>query len=187
MSSPLRAIALCFLPSGLYPLPRAYALPPPLPRPLPREGGGEPKSLSPCGRGVGVFMKDTMQKTSHLTGLLTALALAALLAGCGTRAPRKAAPPTAKPAPQQQPHAPITQTPKGHNNAPRGGVCNAQPAQSAIGKKATGDILEQARVRAGARMARVLHPNQAVTLELNAERLNVRVDGKGTIVAVDCG
>jgi len=32
----------------------AYALPPPLPRPLPREGGGEPKSLSPFGRGVGV-------------------------------------------------------------------------------------------------------------------------------------
>jgi len=75
----------------------------------------------------------------------------------------------------------------GNNNAPRGGVCNAQPAQWAIGKKATGDILEQTRVRAGARMARVLHPNQATTLELNAERLNVRVDGNGTIVAADCG
>jgi len=128
-----------------------------------------------------------MQKTSHSTGLITALLLTALLAGCASRAPRTAAPPTIKPAqqqPQSQPHAPTT---KGHNNAPKGGVCNAGPAQAAIGKKATGAVLEQARVRAGARIARVLHPNQAITLELNAERLNVRVDGSGTIVAIDCG
>ena len=70
---------------------------------------------------------------------------------------------------------------------PRGGVCNAAPAQGVIGKQGTPSVIEKARVASGAAMARLLHPRQVVTLEFNAERLNLVVDGKGRITAVRCG
>lgn len=83
--------------------------------------------------------------------------------------------------------------PSGQGNAvfpspgPRGGVCNAQPAQAVIGKQGTASVVEQARVLSGAAMARVLRQGQAVTLEFNAERLNLTVDAQGRITAVHCG
>ena len=70
---------------------------------------------------------------------------------------------------------------------PRGGVCNAAPAQGAVGQQGTPSVIEKARVASGAAMARLLHPRQVVTLEFNAERLNLVVDGKGRITAVRCG
>jgi hypothetical protein len=70
---------------------------------------------------------------------------------------------------------------------PRGGTCNAAPAQAMIGKQATPSVMEQARVASGAAMARVLHPQQVVTREFVAERLNLVVDGNGRITAVRCG
>lgn len=70
---------------------------------------------------------------------------------------------------------------------PRGGVCNAGPAQAVIGKQGTASVVEQARVLSGAAMARVLRQGQAVTLEFNAERLNLTVDAQGRIMAVRCG
>ncbi|MEG0001770.1 MAG: I78 family peptidase inhibitor [Comamonas sp.] len=100
---------------------------------------------------------------------VSAIALA-LLAGCSSMdAPwssgrTSAAPP---PAPKQ--------------------ICNAQPAQSFIGRTNTSQNLEQARQRSGAAMARVLHPGQVTTREFNAERLNLEVDSTGRILAVRCG
>ncbi|MDD2691657.1 MAG: I78 family peptidase inhibitor [Simplicispira sp.] len=70
---------------------------------------------------------------------------------------------------------------------PRGGVCNAAPAQSFRGQSATASVMEQARVASGAAMARVLHPKQATTREFNNERLNLLVDGNGRITALHCG
>lgn len=61
------------------------------------------------------------------------------------------------------------------------------PAQGVIGKQGTPSVIEKARVASGAAMARLLHPRQVVTLEFNAERLNLVVDGKGRITAVRCG
>lgn len=66
-------------------------------------------------------------------------------------------------------------------------ICNAQPAQSFIGRTNTAQNLEQARKRSGAAMARVLHPGQITTREFNAERLNLEVDATGRIIAVRCG
>lgn len=108
-----------------------------------------------------------MLRTAPL--LLSATAIA-LLAGCsnmnapwsgGRTAPERA------PAPQQ--------------------ICNAQPAQSFVGRTNTSANLEQARQRSGAAMARVLHPGQMTTKEFNAERLNLEVDATGRILAVRCG
>lgn len=96
------------------------------------------------------------------------------LAGCSALGPQGGAP---APAPR----------PIGASTAPVGGTCNAQAAQQAVGKSSTAQVVEQARVASGARMARVLRPGQAVTLEHNAERLNLRVDAGGKVLAADCG
>ena len=77
--------------------------------------------------------------------------------------------------------------PPGPGGAPLGGTCNAQPAQSAVGKNSTAKVVEAARVSAGALMARIIRPGQMVTKEFDAERLNLEVDAAGRIVAVRCG
>lgn len=84
-------------------------------------------------------------------------------------------------------NAPVPQPPQWQTPGPRGGVCDAAPAQGAIGKQGTASVIEKARVASGAAMARVLRPNQPVTLEFNHERLNLVVDGTGRITAVRCG
>lgn len=67
------------------------------------------------------------------------------------------------------------------------GLCNAQPAQSAVGQNSTASVMESARVRSGAQMARILRPGQMITKEFDAQRLNLEVDGNGRILAVRCG
>lgn len=94
------------------------------------------------------------------------LAAGALLAGCAA--------PTASP-------------PRSAGPGPAGGRCSAGPAQSVVGKTGTARTVEEARVLAGARMARVLRPGQAMTTEFNAERLNLDTDASGKITAARCG
>ncbi|MDW5443189.1 I78 family peptidase inhibitor [Polaromonas sp. SM01] len=67
------------------------------------------------------------------------------------------------------------------------GLCNAQGAQFTIGKAAGASVVESARQRSGSYMARVLRPNQAVTMDFNAQRLNLEVDAAGVIKAARCG
>ena len=100
---------------------------------------------------------------------LAGLSLAALL-GCAT--PHT---PSAGPGPAPAP------------GRPSGGICNAQGARFAIGKAPGASVVEQARQRSGAYMARVLRPNQAVTMEFNAQRLNLDVDAAGVITRARCG
>lgn len=103
-----------------------------------------------------------MKKHNALTWMLCLSA--ALLAGCA---------------------APVVQ-PQWQSPGPRGGTCNAAPAQGFIGQAGTATVTEKARVASGAAMARVLRPNQATTREFNPERLNLLVDDKGRITAVTC-
>lgn len=72
-------------------------------------------------------------------------------------------------------------------SGPTAGVCNAQGAQFAVGKTAGASVVEQARQRSGSYMARVLRPGQMVTMEFNAQRLNLDVDGAGVVTRVRCG
>ena len=107
------------------------------------------------------------------TSFAAVLGVAALLAGCA--APRGNAP------------APTTQAqPQWQSPGPRGGACNAAPAQGFVGQAGTASVTEKARVASGAAMARVLRPNQPVTGEYNPERLNLMHDDKGQIKAVTC-
>ena len=126
---------------------------------------------------------------SRILSLLTTTVAAAVLAGCagmpggggmGTGPGSSAGTPGAQPP--ATPPPPQWQTP-----GPRGGACEAGPAQSAIGKHSTAAVIDKARVSAGAAMARGLHPNQPTTLEFNHERLNLVVDSTGRITAVRCG
>ncbi|HEY5971954.1 MAG TPA: I78 family peptidase inhibitor [Pseudoxanthomonas sp.] len=67
------------------------------------------------------------------------------------------------------------------------GACDDSQAQWAIGKTVTEADVEQARKDSGAETARILKPGQAVTMEYNANRLNIDVDGTGAATAVRCG
>lgn len=70
---------------------------------------------------------------------------------------------------------------------PSAGVCNAQGAQFAVGKAAGASVVEEARQRSGSYMARVLRPGQMVTMEFNAQRLNLDVNASGVVTRVRCG
>jgi len=65
--------------------------------------------------------------------------------------------------------------------------CNAESLQALVGKSQTSALVEQARQQAGAKTARVLHPQDAVTLEYNPQRLNIHVDDGLVIRSVNCG
>lgn len=109
-----------------------------------------------------------MRNFSRRAAVAGGLALA-LLAGCT----------------QLGPSAPAR--PMGASQAPVGGNCDAQGAQWAVGKSGTARVVEEARVRAGARMARVLHQGRPVMQDFDAQRLSLEVDGSGKVVAARCG
>lgn len=111
-------------------------------------------------------------RSRHL--LLSALAAAALLSGCANPAPEPA--PASAPAPVAAAPAPAPQA-----------QCNADGARFAVGQPASTQLEAAARVRAGAESSRVLKPNQAVTMEFNAGRLNLVVDVRNRVTAARCG
>lgn len=65
--------------------------------------------------------------------------------------------------------------------------CDAAAVQSLVGQEATADVVEQARIDAGARTARTLGPDQMVTMEFLEGRLNIDVDGNNVITGLRCG
>ncbi len=65
--------------------------------------------------------------------------------------------------------------------------CEAKGAEFALGKQASAELLEQARSRSGAQIARILGPDDMVTLEYRSERLNLNADSTGKIERVNCG
>ncbi len=65
--------------------------------------------------------------------------------------------------------------------------CDAAAARGAIGKTATADVVERARMNAGAEQVRTLKPGQIVTMEYHFSRLNLDVDGNNVITNVRCG
>ncbi|MFS2156078.1 I78 family peptidase inhibitor [Pseudomonas sp. Pseusp122] len=65
--------------------------------------------------------------------------------------------------------------------------CDASGAQFAVGKPASAALLEQARSKSGAQTARVLGPNDMITLEYRSDRLNLNTDSSANVVRVNCG
>ncbi|MGF0237213.1 I78 family peptidase inhibitor [Rhodococcus sp. IEGM1300] len=99
---------------------------------------------------------------------LGTLLVATLLAGCSSTSTESAT-------------DPVAATETGHSR------CEAKAAEFTLGKKASPELLEQARTRAGAQNARFLLPNDMVTLEYRSDRLNLSTDANKIITRVNCG
>ena len=56
-----------------------------------------------------------------------------------------------------------------------------------MGRAQTAPLVEEIRQKSGAHIARILRPNQPVTLEYLADRVSVTVDADNRITAVRCG
>lgn len=65
--------------------------------------------------------------------------------------------------------------------------CDASAAQFAVGKVVSAALLEQARSKSGAQNARVLGPNDMITMEYRSDRLNLNTDNTATVTRVNCG
>lgn len=65
--------------------------------------------------------------------------------------------------------------------------CDAEPAQTLVGKRIDDNIEAQARKLSGSKVVRTLRPGQVITMEYNPERVNVRVDDQDLITTVGCG
>ncbi|WP_226500047.1 I78 family peptidase inhibitor [Pseudomonas sp. MWU16-30322] len=98
---------------------------------------------------------------------LGALMAVAMLAGCSTTFSESAKDPVA--------------TDAGHSR------CEAKAAEFAIGKKASPELLDQARAKAGAQNARFLKPTDMITLEYRSDRLNLNTDNNLVVTRVNCG
>ncbi len=67
------------------------------------------------------------------------------------------------------------------------GECSANGLGDLVGRYATPQLVNRAKRRAGASVARVLRPGQAVTMEYLNGRLNVNVDEKNRVKSFNCG
>ena len=84
--------------------------------------------------------------------------------------------------------SPTAERPAGSTGSlPLSGSCSAEAAQWTIGQEGSKDLLERARVAAKATVARFLLPNQPITLEYLASRLNLELDGKNLVRSARCG
>jgi Peptidase inhibitor I78 family len=66
-------------------------------------------------------------------------------------------------------------------------ACDAEAVQRFVGEIYTPELGEQARVAAGAGVARALRPGEVVTMEYRADRLSLTLDESGRIVRAACG
>lgn len=65
--------------------------------------------------------------------------------------------------------------------------CDADASTAAIGRPHSDAVVEQARIAAGAKTTRVLHPDQPAAMDFRHDRLNVRLDDAGVMKSLDCG
>lgn len=98
----------------------------------------------------------------------------------GTPSPERRPAPV-PPPPERQP-APVPPPPE-----PDRSSCDERKAAWAIGEAATADLLQRARDAAGAKSARFLQLGQPITLEFQADRLNLSHDTQNIIRKVTCG
>lgn len=71
--------------------------------------------------------------------------------------------------------------------AAEAGGCHAQAAQFAIGYASTDALAAEVRRRSGARVLRVIRPDEVTTMEYNGDRINLEVNGGNRVTRVRCG
>jgi hypothetical protein len=67
------------------------------------------------------------------------------------------------------------------------GECSAKGLDDLLGHSATPSLVNRAKRRAGASVARILRPGQVVTMEYLNGRLNVNVDDRNRVKSFSCG
>lgn len=67
------------------------------------------------------------------------------------------------------------------------GRCDAEAVQYLLDQRITTELAEKARKQAGAKYLRVTQPNQPVTMDYNAQRLNIDIDDADSIIRLSCG
>ena len=67
------------------------------------------------------------------------------------------------------------------------GTCNAEPAQSHVGKPASDTNIQSAFKASGAKTMRSIKPGQAVTMDYREDRVNIHQDASGNIERISCG
>jgi hypothetical protein len=67
------------------------------------------------------------------------------------------------------------------------GECSASGLGDLVGRSATPALVNRAKRRAGASVARILRPGEVVTMEYLNGRLNVNVDEKNQVKSFNCG
>lgn len=66
-------------------------------------------------------------------------------------------------------------------------ACDGSAAQFALGRPFGPELEREVLAKSGARLVRWLSPGQAVTMEFNASRLSLTLDGRGRVVRAVCG
>ncbi len=67
------------------------------------------------------------------------------------------------------------------------GACQAAAARTLVGKRPSNAMIEQARVRSGAKLVRSLKWGLAYTDDYRTDRLNIHFNRKGRVSRVNCG
>ncbi|QNK67420.1 hypothetical protein [Variovorax sp. PAMC26660] len=113
-----------------------------------------------------------MRMTTNGRDLICLFALTLVLAGCQ-------APPKDRPLTSEVPEPP--------SFAPPPEACLATAVRFGLGLRATPQLLEEMRQRAGARLGRTVLSTDAPDPAQDATRLNVQVEPTGRIVGAYCG
>ena len=72
-------------------------------------------------------------------------------------------------------------------NPPPAIKCDAGLTAWAVGRQATAEIVERVRVGSHSGIVRVIRPGQMITMDIRADRVDIRVDAASVILAVNCG
>lgn len=67
------------------------------------------------------------------------------------------------------------------------GTCDSSAVAALVGKNADTALVEQAKRQSGAETARVLRPNDPMTMDYNSRRLNIDVSETGVVKQFTCG
>lgn len=65
--------------------------------------------------------------------------------------------------------------------------CDAATVQSAIGKTASQEVVDQIVADSGSGKSRVIKSGQAVTMDFREDRVNIEVDAGNVVTAIRCG
>lgn len=68
-----------------------------------------------------------------------------------------------------------------------GGKCDASKARKLIGRTKSAETGAEALRLSGAKTLRWIAPGMMVTMDYREDRLNLRVDPDGKVVAINCG